>query len=336
MTGLLTKIVKPQYKLKYKNNMTLIKKGNEIKNDIKLKGLIFGQAGVGKTTLALSAPDPLLFDFDKGFHRANELCIDNDVVQIIENDNTNGYETILKVLAEENLSPYKTIVIDTFGRLVESIEEYVLKNNPKLKNNRIQMYGAIKDEFKKFLKVLDKKDKAAVFVSHEKEDKSGDVVIKRLDVSGSSGTELVKILDYVGYASINGGKRTIDFMPNDSYYAKNSIGLESFIEIDDLRKTGKNDFLERVIFNGYKDRSIKQSELIEQYQSLISLIDANINELKTVEDVNQYMEDLPKLQHIWSSLLVGKNKLIKKSEELGFIFDQKTKKFIKATKTKND
>ena len=44
--------------------MGLIKKSNEIAIQRNVKMMVYGQAGMGKTTLALSAPKPLLLDFD--------------------------------------------------------------------------------------------------------------------------------------------------------------------------------------------------------------------------------------------------------------------------------
>ena len=41
--------------------MTLIKKPSEINKDIKLKILVYGEPGTGKTTLALSSPNPLQY-----------------------------------------------------------------------------------------------------------------------------------------------------------------------------------------------------------------------------------------------------------------------------------
>ena len=51
--------------------MSLIKKSNEIKVVKNIKIMIYGQAGMGKSTLALSAPRPLLLDFDNGVKRVN-------------------------------------------------------------------------------------------------------------------------------------------------------------------------------------------------------------------------------------------------------------------------
>ena len=43
--------------------MSLIKKSNELVIPSTVKMMIYGQAGMGKTTVALSAPKPLLLDF---------------------------------------------------------------------------------------------------------------------------------------------------------------------------------------------------------------------------------------------------------------------------------
>ena len=51
--------------------MTLIRKPAELKVQPKIKMLVYGQAGIGKSTIALSAPAPLLFDFDNGINRVN-------------------------------------------------------------------------------------------------------------------------------------------------------------------------------------------------------------------------------------------------------------------------
>ena len=48
----------------------MIKKPNELINENqKIRMLIAGYPGIGKTTLALSAPKPLLIDVDLGINR---------------------------------------------------------------------------------------------------------------------------------------------------------------------------------------------------------------------------------------------------------------------------
>lgn len=63
--------------------MGLIKKSNELVIPQTVKMMIYGQAGMGKTTVALSAPKPLLLDFDNGVKRVNTAHLENvDIVQV--------------------------------------------------------------------------------------------------------------------------------------------------------------------------------------------------------------------------------------------------------------
>lgn len=308
-----------------KNNrkMTLIKKPNELQNNIKIKGLIYGEPGLGKTTLALSAPSPLLIDFDNGLLRVDRQH-QSDSVQV------ESYQNLLDILLKENLSSYQTIVIDTLGKMVDRIGDWLAEGNPKVKQSDGQLsmkgWGSVKLEFQKLLKLLDSKNKSVIFVAHSKEEKDGDLTKMRPDVAGSSGKDIVKELDFMGFMSMKGGKRTIDLMPNEQYYAKNSLGLASFLEFKKI--TAKNDFLTTAIFEAYKDKLAKDNELAEKYESLINVIDGKIESLEGLDQVNEYYKnELGKLEKIWSSDIYEKHKLLEKVKELGLEFDKESKEF---------
>ena len=51
--------------------MSIFKQPSELEYNSTIKALIYGQPGLGKSTLALSAPNPVLFDFDGGVQRVN-------------------------------------------------------------------------------------------------------------------------------------------------------------------------------------------------------------------------------------------------------------------------
>ena len=98
--------------------MSLIKKSNELVIPSIVKIMIYGQAGMGKSTLALSAPKPLLLDFDNGVKRVNMAHLDGvDIVQIT------SWQDVQQVL-QENLSYYQTIVVDTIGKMMSFIITY--------------------------------------------------------------------------------------------------------------------------------------------------------------------------------------------------------------------
>lgn len=210
--------------------MTKIKKANELKIPETVVGLIYGQPGVGKSTLALSMPKPLLIDTDGGVHRiqAEHRC---DTVQV------ETYQDVLDVL-EEDLTEYESIVIDTFGNLVKYMLAYFADKNPKLLTKggtyNIKIWGLIKSEFSRIEFKMRNMGKNMLFVAHQSENKDGDTTYIRVKSQGSAKDDVLEILDFMGYVEMLGRRRSISFSPCDRYYAKNSIKLDNYIEIPTL------------------------------------------------------------------------------------------------------
>lgn len=117
--------------------MSLIKKSNELVIPSTVKMMIYGQAGMGKTTVALSAPKPLLLDFDNGVKRVNMAHLDGiDIVQV------SSWQDVQQVL-QEDLSAYQTIVVDTIGKMMDFIISYKCgTRQPQIKD-----WGGINAEF---------------------------------------------------------------------------------------------------------------------------------------------------------------------------------------------
>jgi len=314
--------------------INLIKQPHELSTDsVKLTGLIYGQPGVGKTSVALSSPEPLLIDFDNGALRV-EKQYRVPTLQIT------NYNNLLQILEKDNLhylTNYKTIVIDTLGKMIDSMSDYLIEKDPKLKqfDGTLSMrgWGSVKKEFQKLLKNLLNTNKSIIFTAHEKEEKVGDQIIKRPDIAGSSGKDIVKDLDFMGYMSINGGRRTIDLNPNEAFYAKNSLGLNSFLVYEKLQ--GVNDFLKTKIFDAYNDKLKEENKFIKDYDILIKELTNKINNIKNLEELNLYYKSVYN-QHdqIWTSHQVEKVIFFKKSKELNCIFDDKLKCFIDTAKEK--
>ena len=82
-----------------------------INTENKFRVLIAGYPGIGKTTLGLSAPRPLLIDVDFGINRVM-ASVRKDYIQ------PETYEQLLEDL-NGDLSDYETIVIDTGGKLLD-------------------------------------------------------------------------------------------------------------------------------------------------------------------------------------------------------------------------
>ena len=223
--------------------MSQLKKKNEIELPKTIVGCITGVCGIGKTTLALSAPKPLLLDTDNGIHRVQSEYR-ADCVQV------KSYQDILDVL-EEDLSDYETIVIDTLGELVNFMLKYFADKDKSLITRggtyNIKIWGFIKQEFQNLKLKLQLLNKHLIFVSHVKEDKDGENKVYRMDVAGSTSETVTKILDFLGFCEMLGKARSISFSPSARFYAKNSIELNDYLEIPQLKTGDKNDFLTKEV-----------------------------------------------------------------------------------------
>lgn len=245
--------------------MSLIKKKTEIELPVSIVGCIYGTPGIGKSTVALSAPRPLLLDTDKGIHRvqAEYRC---DCVQVKD------YQNILDVL-EEDLSDYDTIVIDTLGELVNYMLKYFAEKDKALITRggtyNIKIWGLIKTEFQNLKMKLQHLNKHLIFVAHQAEDKDGETKVYRMDVAGSTSKDIIKILDFLGYCEMLGKTRSISFSPSARFYAKNSIQLIDYLEIPTLNAGDTNDFITREIINPTINRRKEESQEIKKVEEVL-------------------------------------------------------------------
>lgn len=291
------------------------------------KGLIYGQPGIGKSTFALSAPNPVCIDVDRGIHRVEpQFRVPSIQVE--------SYKQVLEFLQGDEVDGFDTIIIDTLGKLVDRIGGYLSENNPKMRQSdgslTMKGWGSLKIEFQKLFKLLESKNKSIIFVAHEKEESSKDSLgndcrMKRPDVAGSSGKDIVKELDFMGYMEIRGGRRMITFSPQENLYAKNSMGLNEYIEVPDT-KTG-NIFISDKIVKMNKERLTEQAALREDYNVLLSTLESEIGKVANEKEANEYFKTLSEMNHIWDTKFVSWSLLKQRAESIGLAFNSKAKVF---------
>ena len=185
----------------------------------RLNTVIYGQPGIGKTSVAFTADTPLLLDFDQGAHRAANR---KDIVQVRAWSDVAG-------ISEEDLAGYNTVIVDTAGRALDVLTADIIRRNAKLGRGgalTLQGYGALKAEFIAWLKLLNGFGKDVVLIAHMDEQRNGDEIIERLDVQGGSKGEIYKAADAMGRISIRDGKRWLNFSPTDAAFGKNPGQLE--------------------------------------------------------------------------------------------------------------
>lgn len=223
--------------------MIKIMKGSEIVSPNRYSGLIYGSPGVGKSTLGCSATAPLIIDTDNGIHRV-EKEYRADTIQ------PENFQDILDLFNDPKIiNKYKTLVFDTFGSFLTLIEDYVAQLAPANRQSNGDLtqkgYGARKKEFLRILEKAKNTGLSLLFIAHEKEERDGEDKFIRPLATASSINDLYTVMEFVGYVSMLGNNRAINFNPTQKYYAKNSLRLPANLNIPSIDK--QNTFIKEYI-----------------------------------------------------------------------------------------
>lgn len=311
--------------------MGLIKKPAEITAKTTATILIYGQPGMGKTTLACSAEKPVLFDFDGGVSRIKaEHRV--DTLQVSK------WDEVAEALAEVRQSgEYRTIVIDTIGKMLDCIVDYIKRTQPNMVQRdgtlSLKGYGVRKNIWKQFLSDISQMGMSVYFVGHEKEEKHGDDVVKRADAgNATTANDLFKDLDLIGYLSANGKKRTLDFEGSSIIYAKAPTSMRKCYNVDSVvdaqgNTIGMNDYFQRVVMGDYKAFQASNDEVAKEYNRLVEEITDRATQIDSAEAANEYTAYVKETKHIYDSLIIARRLLNAKVQELGLTYNQEGGKF---------
>ncbi len=297
--------------------MTLIRKPSELSIQTKIKALIYGQAGTGKSTLALSAPKPLMLDFDGGIHRVN-YSHQGPTVQITSWEDC---ENVLK----EDLKEFESIVIDTGGKMLDYMAEYIIRKNSKMGRSNgaltLQGYGERKGMFRQFCRQALILNKHLIFVAHRDTQKINEDYRYVPLFGGSSYDDLVTDLDLVGYLEAVGKKRVITFDPSDRNDGKNTCNLPVLIDLPivvDAAGVGlANTFLTDQVIRPYianlearKQSSAKYDAIIKEIKDAIELITDEVS-------ANDFIDRIDAFDHVGNSKAASGKLLGEKAKSLG-------------------
>lgn len=306
----------------------MIKKPEEMDfSNHKIAMIIAGVAGIGKTTLALSAPKPLLVDLDNGVSRV-EAKYRTDTMFV------NSFNELKEELKNEDLSAYETIVLDTGGKLFELMKPSIIKENPKCGKAdgtlSLQGYGLAKKKYGEFVNFVKSLGKNLVIVFHATEvtiDQTEQLTGLRIRIEGSTKDEIWDEMDLGAFIEMKGNKRTIGFSNCDRYYAKGTHGIHGIYEIPNLdNPNAKNTFLAD-LFKKVNDDLAKEASQAKEYKKLMGELMPLINEAKTSEDLTKAMAKIMEAKHISTSKDELRFSLMTKAKELNCAYDKDTGTF---------
>lgn len=266
--------------------------------DKKVRILIAGFPGIGKTTLALSAPKPLYIDVDLSAERINREVLNlaegiaqpRDYQELRQDLGLGCTEMELQAV-RNSLADYKTIVVDTGGKLLAIMGQYGMRIDPKYGRKdgslSLQGYGWLGKEFQRFLDhIIYQLDKHIVIVFHTVEEKDGDDTKLRIKAEGSSKNSVWEVMDLGGFVEMRGNQRTIGFSNCERYFAKGTRGIHGVYPIPELTPGTPNDFLTK-LFEKYNAVSAQEAEkaaeekaaydaaMTEGYQLIATVVDAD-------------------------------------------------------------
>ncbi len=309
----------------------MIKRPDEVvQTTKKIRMIIAGFPGIGKTTLGLSAPKPLLIDVDRGIDRV-QAKNRKDFTQPIT------YEELLQDL-KSDLSSYETLVFDTGGKLLDLMKPYVIKQDSKNGQKdgttlSIKGYGAVGKEFQRLMDyAYYNLNKNVVVLFHAKEDKDGEATKLRILVEGSTKDNVWQPMDLGGFMEMYNGKRTIGFDNCERYYAKGTHGVKGVIELPDLDNPNiPNDFLTKLfekVNESIREEATYFEEQKKNYEKVMSEVGNSIENM-TEENIDSVMEILKTAKHVLTSEKELRFMFKKKIENLEMIWDFDKRKYVK-------
>lgn len=310
----------------------MIRNPNEIQEGAKkIRMLIAGYPGIGKSTLALSAPRPLHIDVDFGIDRI-EPRYRKPYIQ------PKSYDEILEDLTPLNVKDFDTLVFDTGGKLISLMSQWAIKKDVKYGQRdgslSLKGYGFIGREFQRLMDYcFYELDKHIVVVFHAIEEKDGDNTRLRIKVEGQTKNNVWEPMDLGGFVEIQGNNRTIGFSNCERYFAKGTRGIHGVWQVPELGPDKPNDFLTRLFaqYNALSAAEVAQNvEEQEAYEAAMAEGRKIVAGVTDADSANAAMSKIKAVNHALTSKKEVNAAFNAKIKELGLFYDKVLKKYTPA------
>lgn len=275
---------------------------------------IYGTPGIGKTSMACTAENPILIDCDRGADRA---CKRADTIIATEWDDVTR--------EEKEFLNYKTVIFDTAKAILDDyLMSYVIRNDYSLKKNKQKAYGAIGEEYKAFTNTRRAQEADMIIIAHAKEEKKGDLTTYSPDVTGQSKDLILRISDQVGFITMVNNKRTLTFEPTDATIGKNVARIPTMI-IPDETDPSYNVFMADIIA---KVKASIRTQSIEQVEAQKQM-DEFLLQVSDCTDSDGLMAIASKCGDLTKSMKAAVGKLMKaKAAELKLEYNKEANAYI--------
>jgi phage nucleotide-binding protein len=188
---------------------------------------LYGQGGVGKTTLATTAPKPIFIDSEDGTKALGARGINVPVIHVRSWADVQEAWTSVK-----DDKSFETVVIDPIDKFLDLLID-AEKSGGEM---NIKKWGSVKDRMRKFIWAVKSSGKHALFVAHETKDKDDEQQIRSPKLGVNLSSEIVDLCDVVGHLRIsNDGKRSLRVQPEQKYEAKDRFdALGTLVELPNI------------------------------------------------------------------------------------------------------
>lgn len=308
--------------------MSFIRRPYEVIAKKTLAMMIYGQSGMGKTTLACSAPSPVLFDFDGSINRVHEAF----QVPTVQAD-TMKWDDVFVALDELNDAEIscQTVVVDTLSKMIDKIITYVCGSRlPQIKD-----WSRINAEFKRFLRCVQDSGRNVVFVAQREAFKEGDTVRYQPQVRESNYKDVICDLDLLGYMEMqtqgSASVRVITFAPTPRSEGKDCCGIGSLVIPELFDKAGRpcaNVTLSNVIATYQADQQAKsenKAALADEVNKFMAEWAPKVTGCKTADDVNALVESCKSVKFPADTAVRFRRLLSARAAELGLKFNKESK-----------
>lgn len=274
---------------------------------------IYGEPGIRKTSVAQTADHVLLLDFDRGVARSygrQDVLIVSNWDEVLEEERKGTYKQ------------YKTVAIDTAkAALDDFLMNWVIRMDPKLKTNKLGAYGALGDEFKRFINACREGGTDIIILAHSKKDEDTHKQIP--DVTGQSYNLITRIADQIGFISSQYNKPSIQWTPTDVTVGKNTANLP-VAEIPDKGDPAFRTFMSDIIAQ-VKKAIVEMSEAQKEALEKSTSYQKQLKDARTADGLNMLITPISVLPKTLKDPLFQIMRT--RSVELGLTWDKDAKQF---------